>query len=118
MNSSDKLIINGNKKLLGDVKISGAKNSALPLMTVSLLIEKGLELKNVPDLLDTRIMNQLINELGIKGNLSKGSINFYGKPIQIKASDNLVKRMRASILILAPLLQSKKKGFSTSAWRV
>ena len=115
MNNSEKLIVTGNRKLLGDVKISGAKNSALPLMTVSLLIDNGFQLKNVPDLLDTKIMRQLISELGVKINIAQNSMTFFGKPIKIQASENLVNKMRASILILAPLLQSKKKGFSTSS---
>ena len=110
MNNSEKLIVTGNRKLLGNVKISGAKNSALPLMTVSLLIDNGFQLKNVPDLLDTKIMRQLISELGVKINIAQNSINFFGKPIEIQASENLVNKMRASILILAPLLQSKKRA--------
>ncbi len=108
MNIPEKLIINGNKKLFGDVYISGAKNSALPLMTISLLINNGFELNNVPDLLDTRLMKKLINELGVKNEFSGNSMKFFGKPIKNNPSNDLVKKMRASIIILAPLLQSKK----------
>jgi UDP-N-acetylglucosamine enolpyruvyl transferase len=108
METLDKLIINGNKPLFGEVNISGAKNAALPLMTISLLIEKGFELNNVPDLIDTQLMNKMINELGIKSCNKLGKIQFHGKAQKIEASENLVKKMRASILILSPLLQSKK----------
>ncbi len=108
METLDKLIINGNKPLFGEVNISGAKNAALPLMTISLLIEKGFELNNVPDLIDTQLMNKMINELGIKSCNKLGKIQFHGKAQKIEPSENLVKKMRASILILSPLLQSKK----------
>ena len=109
MNTSDRLIINGNKLLSGDVKISGAKNSALPLMTISLLIKKGFQLKNVPSLIDTTIMKSMINELGIKSITKDKIINFDGEIKTVEAPENLVNKMRASILILAPLLSAKKK---------
>ncbi len=110
MNTSDRLIINGNKLLSGDVKISGAKNSALPLMTISLLIKKGFQLKNVPSLIDTTIMKSMINELGIKSITKDKIINFDGEIKTVEAPENLVNKMRASILILAPLLSAKKKA--------
>ncbi len=108
MEKLDKLVIHGKKPLYGDVYISGAKNAALPLMTISLLIEKGFELNNVPDLIDTQLMKKMITELGIKSYYKLGKIEFYGKVQKVEASENLVKKMRASILILSPLLQSKK----------
>ena len=108
MEKLDKLVIFGKKPLYGDVYISGAKNAALPLMTISLLIDKGFELNNVPDLIDTQLMSKLINELGINSDYKLGRIEFSGKAQKFEASENLVKKMRASILILSPLLQSKK----------
>ena len=51
--SNDRLIIQGGKPLFGDVKISGAKNAVLPLISISLLFDKSFTLKNVPDLADT-----------------------------------------------------------------
>ena len=110
MKKVEKLVINGNKKLFGEVLVSGAKNASLPLMAISLLFQKGFELNNVPHLMDTKIMLKLLNDLGIKSDCSKQKIKFYGKPIKFEANDALVKKMRASILILAPLLQSKKKA--------
>ena len=59
--SNDRLIIQGGKPLFGDVKISGAKNAVLPLISISLLFNKGFSLQNVPDLADTRLMIKLIN---------------------------------------------------------
>ena len=68
----DKLVIKGNRPLYGDVKISGAKNAVLPLISISLLINKGYVLNNVPNLFDTNTMLKLINELGIKTKFSNG----------------------------------------------
>ena len=61
-NNVEKIFITGEKKLAGCVNISGAKNAALPLMALSLIINKDYNLNNVPDLADTRLMcNLLIN---------------------------------------------------------
>ncbi len=108
MNSFDKLIIKGKKKLFGEVNISGAKNSALPLMAASILINNDYELNNVPNLLDTKIMIKLLKSLGVKTQVSKGNIKFLSPPLIHVAPEKLVNTMRASILILAPLLQSRK----------
>ena len=109
MNNLDKLIIKGKRPLCGEVKVSGAKNAALPLMTISLMINKGFELTNVPNLLDTKIMKKIINELGVETRSIGDKINFHGLPRTIEVSENLVNKMRASILILSPLLQSQKQ---------
>ncbi len=103
----EKIYITGEKKLAGSVNISGAKNAALPLMALSLIIKKDFNLCNVPDLADTRLMSNLLIDLGIKINWKKGNLNFYGKPKKDEASDDLVRQMRASILVLGPLLASK-----------
>ena len=78
--NNNKLIIQGNKPLFGDVKISGAKNAVLPLISISLLFSKGFTLKNVPNLLDTNTMIKLVNELGVKTEFSNGNITFDGFP--------------------------------------
>ncbi len=105
--SNDRLIIQGGKPLFGDVKISGAKNSVLPLISVSLMIDKSFTLKNVPDLADTRLMIQLINALGIMTKFYNGVIDFHGEPQNIEAPKELVSKMRASFLVLAPLLSKR-----------
>ena len=106
-NSVEKIFITGEKKLTGSVNISGAKNAALPLMTLSLIINKDYNLYNVPDLVDTRLMSNLLIDLGIKINWKKGNLSFYGIPKKNEASYDLVRQMRASILVLGPLLASK-----------
>ena len=106
-NNLEKIYITGEKKLTGSVNISGAKNAALPLMALSLIINKDFNLYNVPDLADTRLMSNLLIDLGIAINWRKGNLNFYGKPKKDEASYDLVRQMRASILVLGPLLASK-----------
>ena len=106
-NNVEKIYITGEQKLTGIVNISGAKNAALPLMALSLIINKDFNLYNVPDLADTRLMSNLLIDLGIAINWEKGNLNFYGKPKKDEASYDLVRQMRASILVLGPLLASK-----------
>ena len=79
-NNIEKINITGEKKLTGCVNISGAKNAALPLMALSLIINKGFNLYNVPDLADTRLMSNLLIDLCIKINWKRGNLNFNGKP--------------------------------------
>ncbi len=106
-NNVEKIYITGEQKLTGKVNISGAKNAALPLMALSLIINKDFNLYNVPDLADTRLMSNLLVDLGIAINWKKGNLNFFGKPKKDEASYDLVRQMRASILVLGPLLASK-----------
>ena len=88
MNRSEKLIIRGEKKLFGEVKISGAKNSALPLMAASILFFNGYELSNIPDLLDTKIMIKLLKSLGVKTQESPRGIKFLSPPETHVAPEN------------------------------
>ena len=105
--NSEKIFITGENKLSGKVKISGAKNAALPLMALSLIIYKGFTLLNVPDLADTRLMSNLLVDLGINIDWKNGVIDFDGAPKKDEASYDLVRKMRASILVLGPLLASR-----------
>jgi len=105
--SNEKIFITGGTQLQGNVRISGAKNAALPLMTLSLILNKGFTLSNMPDLADTRLMSNLLAELGINISWKFGKVNFHGAPKINEASYELVRQMRASILVLGPLLASK-----------
>ena len=105
--NSEKIFITGENKLNGKVKISGAKNAALPLMALSLIINKDFTLFNVPDLADTRLMSSLLIDLGINIDWKNGKIDFNGAPKKEEASYDLVRKMRASILVLGPLLASR-----------
>ncbi len=102
----DKLVINGGKPLHGEVMISGAKNAALPIMAATLLARDNVTLSNVPHLKDVTTMMQLLGQLGAKlivdekmnVQVDANSVN------ELVAPYELVKTMRASILVLGPML--------------
>jgi len=101
----DKLVIEGGGKLNGVIPISGAKNAALPLMCAALLTDETLILEGWPDLADTRSMRELLQSLNIEGTTKGESLHLKaGASIGIEASYDIVRKMRASILVLGPLL--------------
>ncbi len=101
----DKIEIIGGKPLNGTVKISGAKNSALPIMAASLLTNKKISISNVPDLLDINSMIQLLRSLNVEIKKSANKIDLQSSiPKSLSASYDLVRKMRASFLILGPLI--------------
>ena len=101
----DSLKIIGGRPLNGQIKISGAKNAALPLMACGLLIDKGnLEIDSMPSLADTKFMCILLESLGIKAKIINNIAYFSGDPSQHVAKYDIVRKMRASILVLGPLL--------------
>ena len=101
----DKLIIRGNADLKGEISIKGSKNSALPIMVSALLSENTLKLQNIPKLVDIKNMSQLLRNYGaiIKSNGSNFEINCK-KIVNRNADYDIVRKMRASVLILGPLL--------------
>ncbi len=105
-----KLIIRGGRKLKGEVKISGAKNAALPLMAATLLTEGKNSFSNIPQLRDIRTFAELMRKLGveIKGKselqIDASRLNSYEAPYE------LVKTMRASVLVLGPLVARMGKA--------
>ncbi len=105
-NDKEKIYITGGYPLKGTVKTSGAKNAALPLMALSLILNKGLTLLNMPNLADTRLMSKLLIQLGININWTYDKVECNGHPKINEASYDLVRQMRASILVLGPLLTS------------
>ena len=105
-NDKEKIYITGGYPLKGTVKTSGAKNAALPLMALSLILNKGLTLLNIPNLADTRLMSKLLIQLGININWTYDKVECNGHPKINEASYDLVRKMRASILVLGPLLTS------------
>jgi UDP-N-acetylglucosamine 1-carboxyvinyltransferase len=103
----DKIIIEGGHPLHGTIRVSGAKNAALPLMAAAILAPGEHVLHNVPDLRDTRTMLTLLASFGIKWQRreSDGALVLDATNIDnIEASYDLVKTMRASVLVLGPLL--------------
>lgn len=108
----EKLIISGGNRLQGTVRIDGAKNSALSIMAASLLTKDVCILRNIPRLTDVDIMADVIRKLGVKvewkegNNLYINSDNFNN----YEAPYELVKMMRASILVMGPLLARLKRA--------
>ncbi|HED30769.1 MAG TPA: UDP-N-acetylglucosamine 1-carboxyvinyltransferase [Prosthecochloris aestuarii] len=102
----DKLVIEGGRKLQGSVEASGSKNSALPLIAASLLCGTGTTtLRRIPDLKDTRTFLELLDFLGAVTTYSDHSLTIDSKNLKsIQAPYELVKKMRASIYVLGPLL--------------
>lgn len=101
----EKLIIEGGKPLTGKVRISGAKNAALPLIAASLLAPGIHVLHNVPDLRDTRTILRLLESLGLSWERQGATLKIDGTGLcHSEASYELVKTMRASVLVLGPLL--------------
>jgi UDP-N-acetylglucosamine 1-carboxyvinyltransferase len=109
----DKFLIEGPCKIKGKVKISGAKNSALVLLAATLLFEKPVTLKNLPRVRDINTMFNLLKSLGSKITLSKDKKTARiknKKEMKTLASYSLVKTMRASILVLGPLISKFHKS--------
>ncbi|MBD1158754.1 UDP-N-acetylglucosamine 1-carboxyvinyltransferase [Pelagibacterales bacterium SAG-MED19] len=109
----DKFLIEGPCKIKGKVKISGAKNSALVLLAATLLFEKPVTLKNLPRVKDINTMLNLLKSLGSKITLSKDrkTVRIQNKKkMKTLASYSLVKTMRASILVLGPLISKFHKS--------
>ncbi|MEE3255908.1 MAG: UDP-N-acetylglucosamine 1-carboxyvinyltransferase [Actinomycetota bacterium] len=101
----DKFLVQGSGPLNGDVRIGGAKNSALKLMAASLLAEGSTSLLNVPDITDVAIMIELLEAMGVRVQREGHRIDI-DVPAEIDpvAPYSLVERMRASIVVLGPLL--------------
>jgi len=100
-----KIVIEGKAKLSGEVKISGAKNAVLPIMTAALMGNGSSSLTNVPNLKDTRTMIELLEIIGAKCNFKNGSLQIdAGKIENPEAPYDLVKTMRASFYVLGPLI--------------
>ena len=102
----DKHIITGGNPLFGEVRISGAKNSVLPILAGCLLSEHPITVKNVPHLNDVTTMMKLLGQMGVDFTISEGltiDVNA-GQLNNPQAPYELVRTMRASILVLGPLL--------------
>lgn len=101
----DKLLITGGQRLTGEVRISGAKNAALPILCAGLLTADDVHLSNVPTLNDVGTMELLLTQMGLRMNYQGDELTLNGAHIdRCEAPYDLVKTMRASILALGPLL--------------
>ena len=107
----DKIIVEGGRSLEGEVKISGAKNAALPILISSLLTDGWNTFTNVPNLRDIQSTKDLLVNLGAKVKTDKDTVQIdAGGVSNHEAPYDLVRKMRASILVLGPLLARLKKA--------
>lgn len=107
LNSSEKLCIRGGNRLTGRVRVSGAKNAALPLIAASILAEEGLTLDNVPDVVDVRTLLAGLERLGASVSFDSGSGHLELDTTHVRPDEipyDIVGRMRASVLLMGPLL--------------
>jgi len=102
----DRLVIRGGRRIEGSVQIRGAKNAALPQIAAALLSSERLELANVPEVIDVDTMLSLLSEFGVNATRGAGKMLVLdaSKARNAQAPYDMVRRMRASILVLAPLL--------------
>jgi UDP-N-acetylglucosamine 1-carboxyvinyltransferase len=106
-----KILGNQNLQLRGKIKISGAKNAVLPAIAASLLTQEKVRLKNIPLVKDVFTILTLVKELGAEYNIKRNSLSVQVKKISSEeASYELVRAMRASILVLGPLLARHGKA--------
>jgi len=99
------LSIKGKQKLKGSVSISGAKNAALPLLTATLLSNKKIHIKNVPNVADVKTLLTLLGNLGAISNYTKNEVTIDTTKVESACANyDIVRKMRASILTLGPLL--------------
>jgi UDP-N-acetylglucosamine 1-carboxyvinyltransferase len=100
-----KLAIQGGTRLHGEVRISGAKNAALPIMCAGLLTADELHLDNMPDLHDVATMRKLLVQMGMTADVTTAAVTLCGAKVdKLEAPYEMVKTMRAAILVLGPLV--------------
>ena len=106
----DKIIIRGGQQLSGSVKISGSKNSALPILAATLLTNERCVIQRVPDLSDVHYMLQILAQLGADVERASGTVTVQAEKVNSVAPYAIVRKMRASICVLGPLLGREKEA--------
>jgi UDP-N-acetylglucosamine 1-carboxyvinyltransferase len=100
----DKIVVHGGHRLSGSVKISGSKNSALPILAATLLTSEPCTISRVPDLSDIHYMLTILSELGCEVERASGVVKIRAEKILSQAPYDIVRKMRASVCVLGPLL--------------
>src|ERR1700674_3094775 len=106
----DKIVIHGGRPLSGSIKISGSKNSALPILAATLLTREPCIIHRVPDLSDTHYMLQILTHLGAQVERASGTVTVTSDTIESVAPYDVVRKMRASVCVLGPLLGRCKEA--------
>ena len=100
----EKLYVDGGSRLSGNIRISGSKNSSLPILAATLLTDSECMLRNVPDLSDTNYMVQILSTLGAEVERASGNVIVKANKVAAEAPYDLVRKMRASVCVLGPML--------------
>jgi UDP-N-acetylglucosamine 1-carboxyvinyltransferase len=100
----DSLLIKGGTPLHGEVPISGAKNAVLPILAATLLTREPCVIRHAPDLSDVKFMGRILESLGAQVRLDGGTIHVHAKKVKGVGDYDLIRKMRASVCILGPLL--------------
>ncbi len=106
----DKILVHGGHALSGSVKISGSKNSALPILAAALLTKEPVIIHHVPDLSDIHYMLQILASLGAEVERASGTVTIKAEKIKTVAPYDIVRKMRASVCVLGPLLGREKEA--------
>ena len=106
----DKIRIHGGQPLSGSIKISGSKNSALPILAATLLTREPCIIRRVPDLSDTHYMLQILMHLGAQVERASGTVSVSAEEVTSVAPYDIVRKMRASVCVLGPLLGRCKEA--------
>src|SRR6202011_2622880 len=106
----DKIRIHGGRSLSGSIKVSGSKNSALPILAATLLTMEPCIIRRVPDLSDTHYMLQILMHLGPQVERASGTVHTAAVEINSVAPYDVVRKMRASVCVIGPLLGRCKEA--------
>lgn len=106
----DKIIVHGGPTLSGKVRISGSKNSSLPILAASLLTRDEVTIHHVPDLSDTNYMLQILMKMGADVERHSGVVTVRAEKLKTMANYDLVRKMRASVCLLGPLVGRMKEA--------
>ncbi|PYK55739.1 MAG: UDP-N-acetylglucosamine 1-carboxyvinyltransferase [Verrucomicrobia bacterium] len=106
----DKILVHGGYPLSGSIKVSGSKNSSLPILAATLLTRESCVVHGVPDLSDTHYMLQILSHLGAQVERASGTVSVTAEKIHSVAPYDVVRKMRASVCVLGPSLGRCKEA--------
>src|SRR5881227_1972451 len=106
----DKILVHGGHPLSGSIKVSGSKNSSLPILAATLLTREPCIVHRVPDLSDTHYMLQILIHLGAQVERASGTVTVAAENVESVAPYDVVRKMRASVCVLGPLLARCKEA--------
>ena len=106
----DKILVHGGRRLSGSIKVSGSKNSSLPILAATLLTRDTCVVHGVPDLSDTNYMLQILMHQGAQVERASGTVSVTAEKVNSIAPYDIVRKMRASVCVLGPLLGRCKEA--------